>query len=277
MNRRAAIRHRWNDAIAHLPWQELERLVAHHYRQQGYLVEACGTGRTGKRTDGGIDLKLWKDDEYLIVECKHWNTEQVPHNDVHELLGIMATERATSAIFITSGEFTDAALRRTRNMHALQLIDGSALRQMLIQSGLAPIGGHTHLSTPSAFTEIRTPMVVRRKQQPRIARNGGLKFFLRLALALLLIWGGQQYLSYRLAHISTQQASTARARLAPSVVATRTVQAQPSIAPNAISPAKTQQAPQPKTYVPRTNAELHEWRRKNAESMEIIGTNTPEM
>jgi len=57
----------------------------------------------GSRYDGGIDLKLRRGDEYVVVQCKHWNAKQVPHNDVHQLLGVMLSESATGAIFVTSG------------------------------------------------------------------------------------------------------------------------------------------------------------------------------
>lgn len=125
------VRHRRNDALSRVGWREFERLLADHYRRQGYRVEHCGTGASASRFDGGIDLKLHRDGAYLVVQCKHWNARQVTHNAMHELLGIMFTEGATGAILVTSGEFTPHARESAAKAGNMQLIDGDALRTML--------------------------------------------------------------------------------------------------------------------------------------------------
>jgi hypothetical protein len=124
-------RHRHDDALSRIDHREFERLVGAFYRGRGWQVEYTGTGSTAQRFDGGVDLVLRRDDELVLVQCKHWNVKQVPHNPVHELLGIMVNRGATGAILITSGEFTRAAIEAaTRNGH-LRLIDGHDLRDML--------------------------------------------------------------------------------------------------------------------------------------------------
>jgi restriction system protein len=50
---------------------------------------------------------------------------------VHELIGVMTTQRATGAILVTSNEFTYAALKAAANCPGLELVDGEALRRML--------------------------------------------------------------------------------------------------------------------------------------------------
>ncbi len=125
------VRNRHEDALSRIGWQALERLLAEHYRQAGFDVEHVGTGGAGRRFDGGIDLKLRRDDAYVLVQAKHWNAYQVTHNAVHELLGIMVNESATGAILVTSGEFTKAALDAATRQGHVQLIDGAALREML--------------------------------------------------------------------------------------------------------------------------------------------------
>src|SRR3546814_11101965 len=60
-----------------------------------YDVEHTGTGASGTKFDGGIDLKLRRGAEYVLVEAKHWNAFQVPHNVVHQLLGVMVNQGAT--------------------------------------------------------------------------------------------------------------------------------------------------------------------------------------
>jgi hypothetical protein len=124
-------RHRHQDALSRIDHREFERLIGAFYRGQGWQVEFTGTGSTAQRFDGGVDLVLRRDSEVVLVQCKHWNAKQVPHNPVHELLGIMVNRGATGAILITSGEFTRAAIEAaTRNGH-VQLVDGNDLRDML--------------------------------------------------------------------------------------------------------------------------------------------------
>jgi hypothetical protein len=126
-----SVRNRRADALTRLSWQDFERLLVDHYRSLGYEVVHHGTGSSGARSDGGIDLKLRKDAEFILVQCKHWNAMQVPHNDVHQLMGIMDNEDATGAILVTSGEFTVAAQSAAAKKGKVQLVDGVALRQML--------------------------------------------------------------------------------------------------------------------------------------------------
>ena len=65
------VRTRRTDALSQLRWEQLESLLAAYYRAQGYTVDHCGTGASRARFDGGIDLKLRKDDAYILVQCKH--------------------------------------------------------------------------------------------------------------------------------------------------------------------------------------------------------------
>lgn len=57
-------------------------LLAAWYRSEGYEVEHVGTGATGARFDGGIDRKLRHGEQFIVVQCKHWNAMKVPHNVV---------------------------------------------------------------------------------------------------------------------------------------------------------------------------------------------------
>ena len=125
------VSHRRDDALARTDWAEVERLLAKHYGYAGFEVDHCGTGSGVSRYDGGIDLKLRRGEEFIIVQCKHWNTMKVPHNDVHQLIGVMVNEGATGAILVTSGEFTRAAIEAATKQGHVQLVDGDDLREML--------------------------------------------------------------------------------------------------------------------------------------------------
>lgn len=122
---------RRNDALTRVGWDQLESLLAAYYRSEGYEVEHVGTGATRAVHDGGIDLKLRRGEQFIIVQCKHWNAMKVPHNAVHELLGLMVNHGATGAILANSGEFTKAAIEAAQKLGHVQLVDGDELRMML--------------------------------------------------------------------------------------------------------------------------------------------------
>jgi len=126
-----ANRTRWDDALSRVDPTEFERLLAQHYRREGWTVDHVGAAATGRSYDGGIDLKLRRGHEYVLVQCKRWNAYQVPHNDVHELVGIMIGEGATGAVLATCGEFTRAALDAARKHPTLQLVDGVEVRRWI--------------------------------------------------------------------------------------------------------------------------------------------------
>lgn len=124
-------RKQWDDPLSRMDPTRFEALIGDHYRKQGYRVEHVGAEASGQRYDGGIDLKMHRGAEYLIVQCKRWTSGQVPHNAVHELLGVMLTEGASGAIVVTSGEFTLAARNAAAKYRHVHLIDGVELRAML--------------------------------------------------------------------------------------------------------------------------------------------------
>ena len=111
-----------------LTWQGFEQQVAEVYRQHGFQVEEVGGGGA----DGGVDLRLRRDGTTAIVQCKRWKTYKVGVKPVRELFGVMTAEKAGRAIFITSGIYTDEALRFAEGK-PLELVDGAQLAEMLRQ------------------------------------------------------------------------------------------------------------------------------------------------
>jgi restriction system protein len=107
------------------PYQ-FERYIGEYYRRRGWLV----TQRGGRGGDGGVDLVIEDRDERLIVQCKHWKAWKVGVQPLRELWGIVAHERATGAIFVTSGRYTNEACAFAEGKD-LSLIDGDRLKQMI--------------------------------------------------------------------------------------------------------------------------------------------------
>jgi len=112
--------------IRTLSWQEFELLVGEAYRQQGYQVTETGGGGA----DGGIDLKLERASEVVLVQCKQWKVYKVGVKPIRELFGVLAAEGATKAIFVTSGVFTQEAQTFAEGK-PVELIDGEALEKLI--------------------------------------------------------------------------------------------------------------------------------------------------
>jgi restriction system protein len=262
------------DALSRVSWREFECLMAQHYRDRGYRVAHVGSGeRKKKRFDGGIDLKLYRDGEYAVVQCKHWNVKQVPHNAVHELIGVMHTEKAQRAIFITSGEYTRAALAAAAKIPQLQIIDGNAVRAML-----DPANGPT--SPPSSgdarfFDEARSwtfdGTAMKRNRPalwPRLA-------FALIAIPIMLAIAYQTLVT--LNRVASHPAGTQLSTSAPLAAPVQVSDRRSSTGTRTKLPQVS--APQAATYQsdPMTDSELKDWKRRNTEAMKIIEKTTPEI
>jgi hypothetical protein len=219
-------------------------------------VEHVGTGGAGtNRTDGGIDLKLFRDQEVILVQCKHWNCWKVPHNDVHQLIGVMHTAGATGAIVVTSGEFTTAAIEAAAKFRHIRLIDGKTIRAMLgpIEEPAMP---HASLEDmPSWIRETRRARASRTNRSPVIAAVGAV---VTMAVALTVLY------SYYIREIHVAQVEALRATMGRAVTSQRpmnTINGRPAIVHE----------------TPMTKADIAAWEAKNAESMRIIEKTTPSL
>lgn len=125
------VRFRHDDALTRVSRGEFERLVATHYREQGYIVAYAGADPARRSDEGGSNLTLTRGDEVTVVQCKHWVAQQVPHNDVHQLMGVMHATGAIRAVVVTSGEFTRSAIDAASRFPHVTLIDGTDVRTML--------------------------------------------------------------------------------------------------------------------------------------------------
>lgn len=272
------VRFRQDDALTRVSWQEFERLVAEHFRQQGYEVEHTGTGQGTHQTDGGIDLKLRRDPETILVQCKHWTAFQVPHNAVHELIGVMHTAGATGAIVISSGEFTKAAIDAAAKFRHIRLIDGRAVRAMLgpihepVRIAAPPQlpppswkhGGHVRAMGGS--TPTRTPS--RQMHAMAAITAAGV-----MAIALMTLY------SFYIKEIQQAQLASIRATAARQSIPNLTPVPLPAIAPpHRASELNTINGrPAVMREPPASKRDVAEWARQNAESMKILERTTPEL
>ncbi|CAM3607744.1 restriction endonuclease [Polaromonas hydrogenivorans] len=128
------------DALGRMSWQEFEILVGEYFRRQGFGVLDNGGGGA----DGGVDVVLHKTSgkgkgSYL-VQCKHWRALRVGVQPVRELYGVMAAHGAAGGFVVTSGDFTEEAVRFADGL-ALTLINGKTLmRDIQAHKASGPAG-----------------------------------------------------------------------------------------------------------------------------------------
>ncbi|UPG87563.1 restriction endonuclease [Luteibacter aegosomatis] len=119
------------DALTRLGWQDFEHHLSEHYRDQGYRVELAAPAPSLKALGSGIDLRLRRGNESLIVQCRHWDASEVGAQEVSELLSMMLNEASTGGVLVTRGRFDSHAQALARRQPRLQLVDGDLLRVML--------------------------------------------------------------------------------------------------------------------------------------------------
>jgi len=144
-------------AIDAMDWRDFEILVGEYFRRQGFGVRDNGGGGA----DGGVDVVLHDEDGSHLVQCKHWRALRVGVQPVRELYGVMAAHGAASGFVVTSGDFTEDAVRFADGL-ALTLINGKTLLHGIrAQAGSSPAASRpTDLSTPDCPL-CGAPMVLR--------------------------------------------------------------------------------------------------------------------
>lgn len=226
------------DSLRQMTWRQFEQLTGEAFRRQGYTIEETGLGGA----DGGIDLILRRNGQTTLVQCKQWQNRQVGVKVVREMYGLLVHHKATAVKIVALGDYTSDAHRFAQGK-PIELIHGGELIATVrkLQTGKARA---THpLDTPLAF--------------------GG-----SITASLLLIAG-----------LSPSAASTSQARpiAAPPATLQSTLGPEPPTIPHH-STAPVPRA-QPVIYASdsQDDAELREWKKRNAESMKILEKTTKEM
>jgi hypothetical protein len=166
------------DALARLSWHDFEHLLAEHYREQGWLVEYHAPAASLKTLGSSLDLRLHRGNETVIVQCKHWDAEEVQLQEVNELLSTMLNGAATRGVLVTRGRFSADARALPRRQPRLQLVDADVLRVML----KLPDRRDTAVALPAV--EARKAAAKRRRSEAKGSRL--LPVLLVVGIALLI-------------------------------------------------------------------------------------------
>ena len=115
----------WTSDLRLLEAAEFEWLVGEVFRREGWSVQE--TGRHGG-PDGNVDLRLSRDGEQRIVQCKRWTSWQVGTSEIREFAGTLTREQlpASAGVFVTLSTYTDQARDEARIL-GLALLEGRDL------------------------------------------------------------------------------------------------------------------------------------------------------
>ena len=107
-------------------WAQFELVVAEGYRRQGYEVEFTA----GLGADGGIDVKLTRAGETVLVQCKQWKSFKINVKEVRAFYGVLVSEGAQRGIFVSLGEYTRDC-RAFAEGKPMELLSRADLQQMV--------------------------------------------------------------------------------------------------------------------------------------------------
>ena len=160
------------DSLRALPWKRFEDVLAEAYRRRGYqVVETLGGG-----ADGGVDLRLRKDGQVIVVQCKRWKGKPVAVQVVRELYGVMIDQRASAAKIVATTSFTSDAVAFAKGK-PIELVDSNALlrlvRDVQTSSRVTIRSNEPDHLTPMC-PSCNTPMVLR---EARRGAYAGQKFW----------------------------------------------------------------------------------------------------
>ena len=127
-----------------MEWRNFELLICGALRQEGYRIDERG----GSGPNGEIDLIATKARQRLLIQCKHWKTQQVGVSVIRELNGVVAARRADGGIVVTGGTFTKEARDFARGCR-IRLIGGESLQQIIAAAQMKP-SAQLSPSIPSA-------------------------------------------------------------------------------------------------------------------------------
>lgn len=119
----------WTTDLRLLNAEEFEWLVGETFAREGWTVRE--TGRQGA-PDGNIDLKLARNGDRLIVQCKRWTASQVGVDEIREFGGTLLREglKGSNGLFVTLSDFNGAAVSEGKAL-GVRLMNGRELHERM--------------------------------------------------------------------------------------------------------------------------------------------------
>lgn len=121
------------DIFNELSPTDFEKLVGKLYKEIGYEIQL-----TSKSYDNGIDIIAKKQKksqkQELLIQCKRYTKSKIGVSEIRNLLGVVANEKSTKGVLVTSSTFTNEAKKLAEKNPSIELIDNLDLVKLLNSS-----------------------------------------------------------------------------------------------------------------------------------------------
>lgn len=119
-----------------LTWRQFEYETARLFISMGYDAMVCkGTN------DDGVDVYAKRNDDYVVIQCKHWRSTSVGKTIVQAIRAKATEENAAHAAVVTSGQFEPGAAKwAIRN--DVDIIDGDRFIELVMMHYMSAHGQH---------------------------------------------------------------------------------------------------------------------------------------
>jgi restriction system protein len=105
-----------------MSWETFSAAITDAYRRKGYTVSQSN-GR-------GYDMKLVRNGEVTLLQCRRWKVNQVGEGPLRELARAIETSEARRGISVAAGEFSGPARAFAAN-EPIALVSGAGLVELM--------------------------------------------------------------------------------------------------------------------------------------------------
>ena len=122
------------ELLQSIDWKLFEEVCAEYFRLCGFhaTTQRCGA-------DGGIDIRLGLPSDpsriVNIVQCKRWG-KPVRIKELREFLGVMAANKISHGVFVTSSTFNVKA-KKFAAENGVYLLDGEGILKRIMERSRA--------------------------------------------------------------------------------------------------------------------------------------------
>ena len=114
--------HLTRDLLNKIEWYSFEQLCVRYYEAHSEVQEVK---KTGAGADGGVDIKLQRNGETVLIQCKQRaHSKKIGVAIIREFFGTMVSNKVKSGVVISTTQFTEDAIDFGRS-NGIDLVDGN--------------------------------------------------------------------------------------------------------------------------------------------------------
>lgn len=161
--------HLTRDLFNKIEWYSFEQLCVRYYEAHSEVQEVK---KTGAGADGGVDIKLQRNGETVLIQCKQRaHSKKIGVAIIREFFGTMVSNKVKYGVIISNTQFTEDAIAFGRS-NGIDLVDGNEFWKKLDS---LPIDKKAALENWLSKIDYTTPTcpACEIKFIKRVSKNGG--------------------------------------------------------------------------------------------------------